>query len=301
VTILTKTRFLVGGLIIPALLLFSTNTFAEWRIDIESKTVNAGETGVTVDFTGYWDLGVAAVVVPVVVREIDPGAFWTGQLPIDTAGGVAHGVQWKWANPGWASLIQTVKPAAPTNNPILWCCPGVGPCSDTLYDGDSPDQFVVAAGYNRSIEPAHPAGQVFLTLTFDVTSNAGNFEFDTACYLAVLNTVFVIDGTTWEDHGPMGTGEVVFNKGIITIVADCNCEHQGDCYDDGVINPVDVVYMINYGLRMAGPSPPSDPSCPLINRGDWDCSGQINLIDIIKMINYVYRQPAPGPCDPCEE
>lgn len=299
----TKSHLLVGGLTILMLLLFSTNSLAEWRIDIESKTVNAGETGVTVDFTGYWDLPLKALVVPIVVREIDAGAFWTGHLPSDTTfqGGVPYGVEWKWENLGWASAIQQVRPAIVANNPGDWCCPHVDPCIDISYDGVSPDHFAIGAQGIMDTEPAHPNGRVFMTITFDVTGSGGDFEFDTACFTGPLSDLF-ITGTDFLDHGPEGLNDAVFNKGIITILSgSCDCTDHGDCNDDGIINPVDVVYLINYALRMVGPAPHSDPACPVINRGDWDCSGQINLVDIIKMINYVYRQPAPGPCDPCDE
>jgi hypothetical protein len=81
----------------------------------------------------------------------------------------------------------------------------------------------------------------------------------------------------------------------------CDCSATGDCNDDGTINPIDIVYMINYVLRMIGPPPPADEHCPLVNRGDFDCSGTVMVNDIVKMVNYVYRFPAPGPCDPCAE
>jgi len=81
----------------------------------------------------------------------------------------------------------------------------------------------------------------------------------------------------------------------------CDCSGIGDCSDDGEINPVDVVYLINYALRLIGPPPPSDARCPVINRGDYDCDGMVGMLDVVKLINYVYRYPAPGPCDPCPE
>jgi len=79
----------------------------------------------------------------------------------------------------------------------------------------------------------------------------------------------------------------------------CDCSHQGDCTDDGMINPSDVIFLINYAFR-GGPPPPIDPLCrPVINRGDWDCNARIDISDVVKMVSYVYRFPAPGPCDPC--
>ena len=81
----------------------------------------------------------------------------------------------------------------------------------------------------------------------------------------------------------------------------CDCSKIGDCVEDGLVNPADVVYLVNYVLRQTGPAPASDAKCPVVNRGDFDCNGIVALTDVVKMVNYVYRYPAPGPCDPCGE
>lgn len=81
----------------------------------------------------------------------------------------------------------------------------------------------------------------------------------------------------------------------------CDCSHQGDINGDTFITPLDVVWMINYTLRMIGPPPPQDVTCPAIHRGDWDCNKRINLVDVVRMINYVFRAAGSGPCDPCAE
>ncbi len=81
----------------------------------------------------------------------------------------------------------------------------------------------------------------------------------------------------------------------------CDCGTIGDCVENGQIDAVDVVYLVNYVLRQTGPAPQSDPTCPVVNRGDFDCDGIVALSDVVKMVNFVYRYPAPGPCDPCGE
>ena len=111
-----KIRLPVRGLMAAAAwLLFTTNATAEWRVDIESKVVAARETGVTIDITAYWDSPLAGFALPVIVREIDPGSFWTGTLPYDTGGNAGyhpyiHGVAWNWVGP-WAYLVEAVRPA----------------------------------------------------------------------------------------------------------------------------------------------------------------------------------------------
>jgi len=203
--------------LVAMLLCCAVNASAEWRIDFESKTVSPNETGVTVEVTTYWDLAMVQMSIPVIVREIDPGAFWTGTLPYDTTaqGGTPVGVQWNWSNPGWASLIQQVRPGYLPDQ-SLWCDPPMDPD----YDGVSPDQLEITAQATFTSTPAEPTGRVVLTLTFDVTSTAGSFEFDTSCFTLPINSIFMVDGVFYQDHGPNGLDEVVFNKGIITIQSD---------------------------------------------------------------------------------
>jgi len=203
-------------LIVICLLLLRGTAVAEWRVDVESKNVALNETGVTIGITGYWNLALGGFTVPLVVREITPGSFWTGALPYDT-NGISYyhpyfqGVDWNWTTL-WASLVEEVRPGIPT-----------GTCNvegDVGYDGVSPDHLVINASGSGTGEPAQPSGMVALTLSFDVTGTAGQFEFDTACFTGSLFTIFMIDDAFPPvDHGPSGTGETSFNKGIISIQA----------------------------------------------------------------------------------
>jgi len=198
-----KRFFLIVSVTVCSLFLFSQTVFAEWRVDIETKTVSQGATGVTVNLTAYWDLVLNTVSVPVIVRSTAGGAFWVPPLPVDDGGPVV-GVQWNWSNPGWANLVEMV---------------GVGqlgcdPAGDIGYDGTSPDHFVVNAALATGAgTPAEPTGRDFVILTIDVNSSVGTFEFDTACYTSSLDRIFLIDNVNYEDHGPGAP----FNKGVITI------------------------------------------------------------------------------------
>jgi|GEM_PF-6879186 len=110
---LARIRFLPWGLAVLTLLLFGASAFAEWRVDIESKTVNPNQTGVTVAIKAYWDIDLYALTVPVIVRSVSGDAFWSLPLPVDTAGGPVVGVEWNWSNPGWANLVENVMPGPP--------------------------------------------------------------------------------------------------------------------------------------------------------------------------------------------
>ncbi len=204
---------LFAYLLILPLLVCATTAHAVWDISIESKSVDPSATDVNVVLTASWDVHLAGLTVPLVARSTQGGAFWTGALPYDT-GGVpgshpyAVGVTWDWVQP-WAFLVEEFRSGVPTGD-----CPTDG---DTGYDGVAPDHFVInAAGV--SAHPAEPTGRDFLTFTFDVGAAEGTFEFDTACFTDQLPTIFMIDGDfPPTDHGPDGTDETTFTKGIITV------------------------------------------------------------------------------------
>ncbi len=266
-------------------------TYAEWAVELESKSVPMGATDVTMDITGWWDQPISAFVLPIVVREIDPGSFWTGMLPYDTNGQAgnhpyAHGVTWSWGQQ-WATFLEVLRPGIGKDRAI-WC----DPPADTLYNAVSPDNFAMAAAKGIGDDPL-PAQQnkVIITLTFDVTANPGQFEFDTACFL-VGQTRFAFVDRFGFTHGDR------FTKGIITITG-CVCPDQGDCNGDGFLNAADLVLMVNHALLDQLPVPLQGPDCP-VSTADWNCDGRVNIIDIGRMAGYLFRWPRRPPCDPCE-
>jgi len=64
----------------------------------------------------------------------------------------------------------------------------------------------------------------------------------------------------------------------------------GDVNCDGSINPLDVVFLVNY-VYMGW-----DMLC-LLERGDLTCEGQVNPIDVTHLVNFVYNG---WPIPPCE-
>jgi len=205
-------------LILPGLVsLVAVPAAAEWRVDIESKTVQPGETGVTVAFTVSWDDTLMGLTIPLVVREIDPGAFWTGALPYDTAATAANhphvqGVTWNWVSP-WAYWVEEVKPITG----VLQANRCTSNYNDE-YDGVSPDHLAINAVNVFPGAAPEPQGRIVVTLSFAVTAQAGMFEFDTTCFTDALRYLSMIDDQFPPvDHGPGGINDVVFNKGVITI------------------------------------------------------------------------------------
>ncbi|MFC1475759.1 T9SS type A sorting domain-containing protein [Candidatus Zixiibacteriota bacterium] len=216
---ITAAAFFLLMISVVYLFLYAADAFAEWRIDIESKTVDAGETGVTLAITAYWDTAMAGLSIPLVVREIDSGAFWTGALPFDTLGTAsfhpyAQGVNWNWDSP-WADLIEEILPSSGID-PENLC----DPSEEGQYDGISPDHFAINIAGPLPGAPPEPLGRTIVTLTFDIADQAGRFEFDTACFSMTIQTIHLVDTLLPAvDHGPGGTGELTFNKGVITVIA----------------------------------------------------------------------------------
>lgn len=224
---------LIISLAVGLSLLFGANAFAAWDVTIQSKTVSENETGVEVTVFGTWDLGLTSIAVPVVVREVDPGSFWTGALPYDTGGtGYWHpyqfNVSWGFTYVGapWTSQLEELRPGVPVG-------PECDDQGDTGYDFVTPDHFVIAGVGGGNANPVE-TDLPFCVFIFDVTGTAGDFEFDTACFTASLGTIYMIDDAYPPlDHGPTGTGEATFNKGIITIAPNA-CPHAWGSYSDQV-------------------------------------------------------------------
>jgi len=86
--------------------------------------------------------------------------------------------------------------------------------------------------------------------------------------------------------------------GAVDVRCTCDCGVWGDTNADTEINPVDVVYMVNFvyknqDARVAPPNCPYDP-------GDVNCDDAVNPVDIVYYVNYVYKDLRPFPCSGCD-
>jgi len=104
--------------------------------------------------------------------------------------------------------------------------------------------------------------------------------------LALSTVTFAVDG-------------IQPSPGDNLVIADNVCDCDGFCDLDGRVglNPVDVVYIVNYVYRNLD-GRPRLPDCPGDN-GDWDFDGNVNPVDVVYYVNYVYRALGEGPADPC--
>jgi len=78
----------------------------------------------------------------------------------------------------------------------------------------------------------------------------------------------------------------------------CDCGAVwGDMNGDASVNPVDVVYIINFVYR-AQDDRPVLPSCP-DQPGDVNCNGPVDAVDVVYYLNYVYKDQNAFCSDPC--
>jgi len=81
---------------------------------------------------------------------------------------------------------------------------------------------------------------------------------------------------------------------------DCVCTGYCDLNADGLINPVDVVYIVNYVYKSLDSRLLMSSLCPGDN-GDWNYDNQINPVDVVFYVNYVYKSIGGEPHDPCSQ
>lgn len=63
----------------------------------------------------------------------------------------------------------------------------------------------------------------------------------------------------------------------------------GDMNADGLVNPEDVVLLLNYLFRNGPPPPP-------LEAGDFNCDGEVSPPDVVVMLNYLFRGGPPASC-----
>jgi hypothetical protein len=208
-----QTQCVAGWLVAAAYVLIAcAPASAQWKVAFEDKNAPPNcDTNVTIKLSLTFPVPLTKLVVPVVVRSIAGGAFWRGVFPVDTAGAPPVLVAWNWSNPGWANIVQEVRPGIPQS-----------PCAldgDMAYDGVSPDHFVISVAGQGTSTPAEPTGRDVLSLKFGINESIGLFEFDTACFTSELSAIQMVDDQVPPvDHGSSGTGEALFTKGFIAVM-----------------------------------------------------------------------------------
>ncbi len=105
-------------------------------------------------------------------------------------------------------------------------------------------------------------------------------------YAGTLNKCAVCHGMVPNGAGPHG----------ITM-ANC-CLNAGDANHNGIINLLDIVYMIN-ALYKGGPNPPcAGTTVGRYPEADANGNGLFNVLDVTYMINFVYKHGPSPLCGP---
>jgi hypothetical protein len=93
--------------------------------------------------------------------------------------------------------------------------------------------------------------------------------------------------------------------GIGNTCDPCDCTYWCDLNQDLLVNPVDVVGIVNFVYKSIDGRQLLTTNCPWTNpqpnyNGDWDCTGTVNPVDVVHYVNYVYKgRTDRPPCNPC--
>jgi len=100
-------------------------------------------------------------------------------------------------------------------------------------------------------------------------------------------------GQTAIDHGQSDTLGLAHGYwSMFSRFGGTCCDLPGDANNDGVVNILDITFLINY-LYKLGPA----PDCPVEGDTNGDCV--INILDVTYLINYLYKGGPLPICGDC--
>jgi hypothetical protein len=275
---------------------------------IESKSVLAEQSYVEVGLYIANEVPLQALVLPIEVRAVSPGAYVRSAFDMTYTGG--HASQATSGGPAdlsedfpkepmpWYQMIEIMRSTKsemsfvhqnrPTPQLSNDCS---GPVSSSFNVIDPLDFVSPDAVLDVMIQPI-PKGadrKPFFKFTFNVTGTYGRFEIDTCCANPGNHLGFV----DLDNHMIVPT----FIKGVIDIACPACCIGDPNC--DGIKSDIaDVVNVISVAFRSAPAI--HDPGCPA-ERSDVNCSGFTDVADVVRTINVAFRgaDAATEYCDPC--
>jgi hypothetical protein len=184
-----------------------------------------------------------------------------------------------------------------------WICPeGAQGFGDKLYNTigekhpveDAPEAgtFLRAKMVDSALTPGTDLTPS-LIMTVDIGTTPGTFEIDTTCVAVANHLVYVADVPPGVQRWPIIPA---FTKGVITVVP-CDCSHHGDLNGDSAYDVLDMTFLIDW-VFSGTQQPPTDQTCPHIDRGDVNCDGVDDVFDVVYLNDFLFSN-GPAPCNPC--
>lgn len=258
---------------------------------VESKSVPAGATDVTVSIRVANSDTLQGLSLPLEIRSLTPGS-----RPTALRLGYADRLESRMDDFRIVNQYDTKNGFCQHSGESSYWVP-LTMAGDTTVPVTHSPWAVAFATFRISIENAlYPGADSTgsLLLYMDVSDVPGSFEIDTVCLDPAVHIGFVISVPSVEL--PNGVSPS-FTKGVITI-SGCDCSHHGDLDGDGQITALDIGLLIDY-LFAGGDAPPRDSDCPHVDRGDLDCDGSDTSLDLSHMVDFLFAG-GPPPCDPCD-
>jgi hypothetical protein len=271
-------------------LLAAPGAWAADYITVESKTVAAGATDVTVAIRLANSDTLMGFALPLEIRSLTLGCR-PASLRMEYAERLTETLQdYRTANQYTAKDGVCWEGGAPA-----YQTPLTQTADTTVSVTHSPWGIMFGGLRFMSVNSLWPGvdSSGSLLLHMDMTGVPGSFEIDTVCIYPANHAVYV--RVLPYPGAPRGIYPN-FTKGVITLV-DCNCSHHGDIDGDEQLTSLDLGLLIDY-IFASGDAPPTDVTCPHIDRGDVDCTGFDDASDVARMVDILFA--AGSACDPCD-
>jgi hypothetical protein len=170
-------------------------------------------------------------------------------------------------------------------------------------NGDNYDDLIVGApGYDGPGGNGAGKAYVYSGLTGGLLRTF-NGEAESDLFAWSVSGAGDADGEIYDDlivgaPGYDGPGGLDAGKAYVFLGGEpCDCGVWGDVTSDGAVNPVDVVYMVQYAY-LSNDIRVQPPNCPR-EAGDVNCDDAVNPVDVVFYVQYAYLSNDMFCPDPC--